>query len=41
MSTVISASNQTLPTPIDKDKDDPTKACCTIPPDTDPGPIKP
>jgi hypothetical protein len=41
MSTAIDANNQTVPTPIDKSKDDPIKLCCSVPPNTDPGPIKP
>ena len=44
MSTAIDAQNKTVYTDIEdpsKKDDDPTKSCCTIPPDTDPGPIKP
>jgi hypothetical protein len=43
MSTAIDAQNKTVYTNTERgdQKDDPTKDCCSAPPDTDPGPIKP
>lgn len=41
MSIAVTDPSKTVPTPIDKSKDDPTQSCCSVPPDTDPGPIKP
>ncbi|MEA2599907.1 MAG: hypothetical protein QOF89_899 [Acidobacteriota bacterium] len=42
MSTATDPKNTTVPTGTGGNgKDDPVKLCCTAPPDTDPGPIKP
>ena len=42
MSKLIDAKKTTLSTTDKTGSDvDPTNDCCTIPPDTDPGPIKP